>query len=342
VVRAESDGPRVSVVLPTYNRGHLVSRAIDSALRALSSGDEIVVVDDGSTDDTASVVGRYGEPVRYVRTENRGAGAARNTGVQIVAHDWIAFLDSDDEWRPDRLRLGRAVLTALPDVLFCFSSFGARRSDGSEHGDALVSWHGDTRSWDQILGPGVPFSSLAPLPEGRPDFLVHTGSLYTPEMAASYVNVNTLLVRRAQAGEALRFPEGLATFEDWECVGRLASRGRAAYLACDTAWQWVHREPRLTNADVGACATARLAVLAHVWGSDRDFLAVHGERYRAVVREQHLLRARSSLRQAPSRLILNDLRHAGHAPMVLWILAVVPRIVRRALTLLTEMGTPSS
>src|SRR4029077_8285750 len=110
----------------------------------------------------------------------------------------------------------------------------------------LRNWHHDSRSWDSILGPGVPYSGIAPLPEGRANFRVHFGNLYLPEMERDYVPTFTLMVRREQAADALRFAEDVVTFEDWECIARLARAGTAAYLDCETAYQYGHGGARLT------------------------------------------------------------------------------------------------
>src|SRR5262249_8493752 len=161
--------------------------------------------------------------------------------------------DSDDEWRPDKLYLQRTLMTKRPDVLFCFSDFAVR--DGTaEVPNYLVNWHKDPRGWDEILGPGVPFSALAPPPAGRPEVRVHVGDLYLAERESDYVATSTLVVRREPAGDALRFAEDLNVSEDKACFARLAGRGLAAYLDCETSWQWAHAGPRLTDADIYALA----------------------------------------------------------------------------------------
>ena len=92
--------PRVSVVIPTYNRGNLIGQAIDSVLAQSYSDFEIIVSDDGSTDDTAARVARYGDRVRYVRTANGGVAHARNVGTREARGDYLAYLDSDDRYYP--------------------------------------------------------------------------------------------------------------------------------------------------------------------------------------------------------------------------------------------------
>lgn len=102
----------VSVVIPTYNRAEMVDRAIESALEQTLDDIEVLVVDDGSTDDTAAVVKAFDDPrVSYLRHEtNRGGSAARNTGIEHASGEYIALLDSDDEWLPGKLERQRAEL----------------------------------------------------------------------------------------------------------------------------------------------------------------------------------------------------------------------------------------
>lgn len=99
------DNPTVSVIIPTYNRAHMVGRAIQSVLNQTYQDFELIVVDDGSTDNTDEVVkGFDNERPRYIRyKENKGAQVARNTGLKAARGEYIALLDSDDEWLPEKL-----------------------------------------------------------------------------------------------------------------------------------------------------------------------------------------------------------------------------------------------
>jgi glycosyltransferase involved in cell wall biosynthesis len=95
--------PGISVIIPTYNRRKQVLEALASVRAQTHAPFEILVVDDGSTDDTEEHVGQLGGTVRYFKTRNRGVSSARNHGIQMAEGDWIAFLDSDDEWDPGKL-----------------------------------------------------------------------------------------------------------------------------------------------------------------------------------------------------------------------------------------------
>lgn len=113
---------RISVVIPAYNAEKYIQRCLDSVLAQTHPADEIIVVDDGSTDHTAEKVKLYGPAVRYLCQENAGASVARNTGVQAARCEWIAFLDADDEWLPRKLELQTELLADKPDLVWCASN----------------------------------------------------------------------------------------------------------------------------------------------------------------------------------------------------------------------------
>jgi glycosyltransferase involved in cell wall biosynthesis len=112
--------PAVSVILPTYNRARFLPQALASIRSQTFTDWELIVVDDGSTDDTPAVIAEqtrgWPQPVRYVRQENRGAYGARNTGLDLVRGESVAFFDSDDVWLPHHLADCAAALADNPDV----------------------------------------------------------------------------------------------------------------------------------------------------------------------------------------------------------------------------------
>jgi len=112
--------PLVSVVIPTHNRAHYVTQAIDSVLAQTYANYEIIVVDDGSTDDTRHVLRAYGDRLRYIYQENhnRGPAAALNRAVSEARGKYIALLDDDDMWLPSKLELQIAVLEQDPEIGF--------------------------------------------------------------------------------------------------------------------------------------------------------------------------------------------------------------------------------
>ena len=109
----------ISVVIPTYNRAELVMRALRSVLAQTRPAEQVIVVDDGSTDDTGRLVQQNFGAVDYLAQENRGVSAARNRGIEVATGEWIALLDSDDEWLPKKLERQFAHLEQEPDHRVC-------------------------------------------------------------------------------------------------------------------------------------------------------------------------------------------------------------------------------
>src|SRR6516165_5246405 len=122
--RMSYDLPRIAVIIPTYNRASLVTRAIESVLAQTYTNYELVVVDDGSEDNTLEIVKQY-TGCRYVRLEHSGLpSVARNAGVRSTDTPYVAFLDSDDEWLPGKLTVQTEILESNPDVgLVCSNAF---------------------------------------------------------------------------------------------------------------------------------------------------------------------------------------------------------------------------
>src|SRR5438477_3922397 len=106
----------VTAVIPTYNYGRFVTQAVESALGQTYRNLEIIVVDDGSTDDTREQLLPYRDRLRYIYQENQSVAAARNTGIRAATSEFIAFLDADDLWHPRELELQMRYLADHPAV----------------------------------------------------------------------------------------------------------------------------------------------------------------------------------------------------------------------------------
>lgn len=118
---AASDRPKVSVVIPAFNAGRFLSDSIGAVLAQRDVALEVIVVDDGSTDDTPAVAAAFGERIRYVRQQNAGPSRARNRGLAEARGEFIAFLDADDLWTGDKLRRQLDLLARHSDVGWCFA-----------------------------------------------------------------------------------------------------------------------------------------------------------------------------------------------------------------------------
>ena len=308
----------ISVVIPTHNRAGVVPKAVKSALAALAPGDEVIVVDDGSTDGTADALKPFYGKIRYFYQDNAGPGPARNRGIHLANNPLIAFLDSDDEWLPDKLYIQRAVMDNFPHLVFCFTNVVAKCANGGIVHNVIDFWRCDEKvgyrhahmSLPELLGSGLPFSSIAPLPPGHADFDVHTGGLYASLMESYSAWTCSIVVRRELAGSSLYFTNEMLC-EDWECFARLAKIGIVAYLNCEAAVQHVHTDSRLTDANDVKHATARIKLLTHVWGKDERFLERYSQRYQRVLKAQHLRRAKHLFNEGRVADAKEDLKVVG-------------------------------
>jgi glycosyltransferase involved in cell wall biosynthesis len=125
----------ISVVIPTYNRAHLIKASLQSVLDQTLQPLEIIVVDDFSTDNTEEVVQSLNSPlIKYVKNQRKkGANGARNTGILMAQGEFIAFHDSDDIWLPDKLKLQKQVFDADPSIDLCFCSLLRKKNKKSKN-----------------------------------------------------------------------------------------------------------------------------------------------------------------------------------------------------------------
>ncbi|MCE5185485.1 MAG: glycosyltransferase family 2 protein [Planctomycetaceae bacterium] len=113
----------IAAVIPAYNAEKYIARALDSVLAQARLPDEIIVVDDGSADNTADIVRSFGPKVTLIQQANSGVSSARNTGIRAAKSNWIAFLDADDEWLPERLAAQLALLERNPRLAWTTSNY---------------------------------------------------------------------------------------------------------------------------------------------------------------------------------------------------------------------------
>jgi glycosyltransferase involved in cell wall biosynthesis len=194
--------PRVSVIIPSYNHERFVGRAIESALAQTLPPHEIVVIDDGSTDETTAALNGYAGRVRAVRQTNAGVSAARNAGVKLSTGELLAFLDADDEWDPRKLELQVTAWRAEPQpgLVHC----GVEDIDGDGH---PLRQH-----LEGMSGPGVAAEMLL---FRRPTILGGGSGVLIPRAVFEGVG-----------GFDLR----LSTSADWDLYYRIASRYPVAFV----------------------------------------------------------------------------------------------------------------
>lgn len=209
----------ISVVVPTYNCANYIAEALTSVLHQTLSPCEILVIDDGSTDNTAEVVAAFNDSrIRYLKQENAGVSAARNYGLECASGNFIAFLDADDRWLPTMLERQYATLSKDPELVFCFTNF-IRFDDPSSN----YQFYPQFDFYPELL-------NLPCEPTEDDAVKIIRGDAFCQLIAFGEVPGYTQAIMfNAGKIKDLRFDTGLKVCEDAEYVLRCSAFGRVAY-----------------------------------------------------------------------------------------------------------------
>jgi glycosyltransferase involved in cell wall biosynthesis len=219
-----------SVIIPTYNRASFVTKAIDSVLRQSFNDYEVVVVDDGSTDTTRQALGQYGERITVVHQANSGVSAARNRGIGNANGKWIAFLDSDDEWKENYLARQLEHIRSNPNVIGFITNAMNIHPGGVSHThftNTILKRFG-VRTFARIKRP---FRAIMNHPHWylqsmvvRRDILLRTGLFDTSLTIAEY-DTNGNLITRTLNNDT----HSIYTYEDFDVIARLTLEGQFGF-----------------------------------------------------------------------------------------------------------------
>jgi glycosyltransferase involved in cell wall biosynthesis len=194
--------PRVSVVIPTYNRSELVVQAIESVLAQTYTDFEIIVADDGSTDDTAARIQPYLDRIIYAKQRNRGVAAARNTGIRLAKGEFVCFLDSDDLWEPAKLETQVCFADSHPEYALISTEIQGFNSEQGIRGQSKSS-----------------------------SYQIRNGHVVEHLLYGNWIQTSTVMVCRACLEEVGWFDEDVGQFgEDWLLWMRVASRYPVYFL----------------------------------------------------------------------------------------------------------------
>ncbi len=187
--------PKVSIILPTYNRAYIIEKAIQSVLNQTYQDFELIIVDDGSTDNTEEIIKKLQEKdkrIRYIKLEtNKGAAAARNEGIKIAHGKYITFQDSDDEWLPEKLEKQMKIFETTPEDIIVYTGFW--RIDGDE----------------KTYIPDINISN-------------REGYIHKELLKGNFVGTPSILLKKETLEKVALFDECLQRFQDWDLVFRLS------------------------------------------------------------------------------------------------------------------------
>lgn len=195
---------KVSIIIPTYNRAYCIERSIRSVLAQTYQEFELLIVDDGSSDNTQDVVNSIGdERIRYIKMpENKGVAAARNEGIRQASYEYIAFQDSDDVWKPDKLEKQIQALSKNPQAGLIYCAYECYEEDGSI---------------------GITPDEGMPLCDKQ-------GDIYHKLLCRNTIGAPTVLARKECFMKAGLFCERMTCLEDWELFVRIAKEYEILFL----------------------------------------------------------------------------------------------------------------
>lgn len=336
-----SSEPLVSVVIPSFNRGYCVARAIDSALAQTHRAVELLVIDDGSTDDTAvQIATRYGddERVRYVAQDNQGVAGARNTALALARGAYVALLDSDDTWAPWKLALQVRCMQARPEIGMIWTDMAAVDAEGRVVSPRYLRtmYHAYRYfSAGELFAERVPLSEVAPeLSDEVGDAELHVGDLYGPMVMGNLVHTSTVMLSRARLERVGGFDTSLRhAGEDYEFFLRTCREGPVGFADVVSIRYQREMADRLTRPELRIhLAQNFLRTVSRAIARDRARITLSPERIDEVLAHAHGWVGEVQLdlgeRSAARRHLLSSLRHR-------------PRQVRTArLLLLTTVPAP--
>lgn len=228
---------QVSIILPTYNRAHCIGTAVESIISQTYPAWELLVVDDGSTDDTEEIVAGYAacdDRVRYYRQpQNRGVSAARNEGIRLARFDYIAFQDSDDVWHPDKLEKQIRIFAKRPETGLVYCAIRGTRQDGSP----------------------------VRIPDAAMDRGLLQGNLYRLLLQGNVIDCPAAVIRRSCTEKCGMFDDTLTCLEDWELFLRIAAEYEIGYVDEALVDSDIHNEGVSSHAGGYFAARCRMIAL---------------------------------------------------------------------------------
>ena len=245
----------VSVMIPTYNRAYIICGAIDSVLAQTYKNFEVIVIDDGSTDNTRELLARYGDAIRYIHQPNAGLAAARNTGLAAARGEFVAFQDSDDLWLPWKLEGQMAVMAVDERIGLCWTDLTAVNPSGQVIRERNLrpaySVYQRIRFEDHFNTSGMLRDVWNGCPEALRDTRYHFGEIYSAMFLGNLVHPPVSVMRRSHVAKAGGLDGCYArTCEDYEFFWRVSAHGLGALVDAPGMLYRVEAGDQLTHPEM--------------------------------------------------------------------------------------------
>lgn len=332
----------VSVIVPTYNRAYCICKALDSVLAQTHTNWEVLIVDDGSTDETGQLIAKtYGHDprIRYLYQPNAGVSHARNTGITQSRGDFAAFLDSDDVWKPWKLAVQLACILPKPEIGMIWTDMEAVNPEGSIIDERhLKTMYSAYRYFemDELFETSVRLGDIirtAPEPEAR----VYFGDIYPAMIMGSLVHTSTVLIRRDRLEKVKGFDESLKiSGEDYDFHLRTCKWGPVALIDVASIQYQKGRADHLSN-NSGATALNFLITVQRAILDDDATRRFPADRVRLVLAGAHGWVAEERFKVNDGRSVRNhviqSLRRRPFQPRLIALLALsfIPQLARKTL-----------
>ena len=302
----------VSVLIPSYNRGYIIGRSIESVLAQTYRPIEIVVVDDGSTDETRAVVAQFGPAIRYLYQENGGLAAARNTGLAAAQGEFIAFQDSDDLWLPWKLQVQVALMRRLPELALVWTDMTAVTPVGrvvsTRHLKTGYHAYHKIQVEEYLPNAGLVTDVCPDAPPDVAQAAFRYGDIFSPMFMGNLVHPPTALLRRKHVGRAGGLDETFAwAGEDYEFFWRVGREGLGALVEAPSMLYRVEAEDQMTNPALHwAIARGYLLALQRRLKQDRSRITLPPQVIRRQMAEAYGWVAEEALRAGHGRRAAGD------------------------------------
>lgn len=270
----------ISVIIPTYNRANYIAECINTVLNQTYNDFEIIVVDDGSTDNTQEVLKPYMNKIKYIYQKNNGAANARNTGIKNAKGNYIAWLDSDDRWLPFKLELQMEVFKRLSSVGLVFSDFSCFTNDKGKIAESYIReyfyvYNTHKFKYDTLFSHNASLRELG-INILDKDIMVYWGNIFEKLILGQMFPTDTVIIKKEYVNKTGLFNEDYKSGEAFDFHARIAKQVDVAFIDLPTMEYRRFHAGQLSALDMEVESNlAWLDAGLRLWYGDKEYFAAH-------------------------------------------------------------------